>query len=458
MAKILFIYPNISGIRRIPLGISILSACLKDKGHRVELFDYTFYLKNDMDNDKREEIEIVIPVDLKSVYKKYKQTDPIEDLKSIIRKFEPDIIAISVLQDNYVLAKKLISEISIITKSFILAGGVMPTVAPEFVLKNLKVNAIMIGESEKSLLLLAEKIEMNEDPYDCPNLGYANKYGDIIINEVYPIQNLTELPFHDYELFDEEHLWRPFIGKIWKTGYFELSRGCPFNCTFCANHKINSLYGKKGRIRSRSINRLIDEIKTYKGKYDLGLISFTDENFLSLKELKTFSEQWENNINLPFMIQSRIETISREKLEYLKTAGCITISIGIESGNEAFRKKYLKRNYSNQEVINAFKLCRDVDIRSTSNNIIGFPFETETEILDTINLNRESKPESVSIATFAPYMGTELYNLSVENNLIEHDYISEKGFSMYNSDLNFSEKHKAMIEYYIRNFNKLVYS
>ena len=75
MAKILFIYPNISGIRRIPLGISILSACLKDKGHRVELFDYTFYLKNDMDNDKREEIEIVIPVDLKSVYKKYKKQE-----------------------------------------------------------------------------------------------------------------------------------------------------------------------------------------------------------------------------------------------------------------------------------------------------------------------------------------------------------------------------------------------
>ena len=100
-AKILFLYPNVSGIRRIPLGVAILSARLKQEGHIVDLFDATFYTKTDVDNDTREDLGFVLKVDMTKLHKTHITTDVRKDFIKKVKQYNPDIIAISLLQDNY---------------------------------------------------------------------------------------------------------------------------------------------------------------------------------------------------------------------------------------------------------------------------------------------------------------------------------------------------------------------
>lgn len=457
-AKILFLYPNASGIRRTPLGISILSACLKKAGHTVDLFDATFYQGTDTDNDRREELGFVQKVDMSIHYTHFESGDVREDFAKKVRSFGPDIICISLLQDNFYFTKKILHEVKEYSKAFVVAGGVMPSVAPRIVLQGLEIDAVIVGEGETAMIQLADCIAENGDPWSVPNISYIAN-GKLVQNPLAPLVPLTELPDHDYLIFSEEHPWRPFVGKSWKTGYFELTRGCPYSCTFCANKQINELYGKRGRMRSRSIAQLIQEVKRNKERYGLTLVSFCDENFLSLRlpNLEEFARRWESFIGIPFIAQTRVETITLEKLALFKRAGGVSLSIGIESGDEQFCREMLNRNYSNDSAKRAFEWCRQAGIRTTANNIIGFPCETEEHIKKTIILNRECQPDSISIAIFAPYMGCQLYNLCVENGLIGSE-IPEIEALMYESCLDFSPEHKELVRYYFENFHRLVFS
>ena len=455
-AKILFLYPNLNGIRRIPLGISILSSCLKKAGHLVELFDTTFYKQFDEENTRREKLGIVKIVDTSPYYKHVESNDVREGFIQAVKSFTPDIIGISLLQDDYHYTRHIINGIKKITDSFVIAGGVMPTLAPENVLRDLDVDAVMIGEGETAFVELVNEISSGKDPYSVSNLAYR-KNGKIKKNQLALIVPMHTLPPHDYTIFNQEHLWRPFVGEMWKTGILELTRGCPYNCTFCANPNLNALYKGRGRIRTRNIDTFIDEAANLKKTYGLNLVAFNDENFLFLKELEEFAKKWTKNIGLPFMAQTRIETIERKKLEILKDAGCVTLMIGIESGDEEYRRKMLSRKYSNDDVVRVFRECREVGIRTTANNIIGYPYETEEHIKKTIELNRLCRSESITIAIFAPYLGCDLYELCIRDGLVVEG-IPEVPIPTYKSCLKFPEEHHRMIEFYFNNFQNLVYS
>lgn len=454
--NILFVYPNINGIRRIPLGISILSACAKKAGHQVALFDATFYKKTDFENERRENLGIVKKVDLSRKYSYIPSSRLKNDFRKKIRGFNPDLIAVSFLQDEYYHAQSILSGIKKYTKAFVVAGGVMPTLAPAEVLKEIELDAVMIGEGENAFVKLAEKLAANQDPFTTPNLAYF-KNSRLRHNALSPLVDLNDLPFYDYSIFSDEHFWKPFIGHSWRTGYVELTRGCPFSCSFCANPTLNNMYQKQVRIRSKKIDRFMAEALTLKNKYKLELFAFNDENFLFVKDLKEFAVKWKRTIKLPFMIQTRVETISLEKLKLLKEAGCITISIGIESGDEQFRHAVLNRRYSNEQLKQVFADCRTVDIRSTANNMIGFPDETEEQIKQTIKLNRECSPDSLTTAIFAPYLGCTLQQKCVQKGLIAEGVLKADN-PTYKSSLNFSPAHKEMISYYFQNFQELVFS
>jgi radical SAM superfamily enzyme YgiQ (UPF0313 family) len=209
-------------------------------------------------------------------------------------------------------------------------------------------------------------------------------------------------------------------------------------------------------VRSRDVDVFMSEVKALQQKYDLELFAFNDENFLFLKDLESFVAKWKKNIDKPFMIQTRVETITKEKLLLLKDAGCITICIGIESGDEDFRRVELKRNYSNEDVLRVFRLCAEVGIRSTANNIIGYPHETEEHILSTIKLNKLCAPDSITNAIFTPYIGCELFDVCLNEKLILEE-LSANCTPFYETRLQFSQEHKDMIRFYFDNFNDFVF-
>jgi len=163
--KVLFIYPNISGARRIPLAISILSSCLKKAGYSVDVFDATFYQKKDKANDLRVKIGIFKDVDMSSVYTRVEEGDTREDFIKKVASYKPDIIAVTLLQDNYFLSQKILKGVKNYSTAFVVAGGHLPTSDPQKVLSGLDIDAVVMGEGEIAIVELADNIVNKRDPY-----------------------------------------------------------------------------------------------------------------------------------------------------------------------------------------------------------------------------------------------------------------------------------------------------
>ena len=148
MTKVLFVYPNKEGYPIIPLGISVLSGILKHYGHTVELFDITFMVPERLDHNAREKTGQVIKIDVDKYWGKGKEFNIPNELRKKIIDFQPDLIAFTIVENNYGCAKKLLKIAKNTSNAPILVGGLFPTIAPEFFIKDENVDLICIGEGE----------------------------------------------------------------------------------------------------------------------------------------------------------------------------------------------------------------------------------------------------------------------------------------------------------------------
>ena len=459
MSKVLFVYPNKEGCPMISLGISVLAGVLKYYGHKVELFDVTFMMSERLDHVAREAIGTVKKVDFEKYWGKGDNLNINEEFRKKISSFSPDLIAFSIVENNYGYAKELFKIAKEITKSPIIVGGLFPTIAPEFFIKDDNVDIICQGEGEYAILELANRLGQGKDISNISNLIIKSN-GKIIKNKFGPYYNWEPLIYQDWEIFDKRHLMKAFVGKMWKTGFFEMSRGCPFNCSYCANNIYQDIFKCLGSFhREKQIDYVIKEMEYMKNKYSLEFIFFTDENFMMIKKnrIEEFCRKFKERINLPFFIQTRAENLLDEKrLKMLKEANCATISIGVESGNEKIRREILNKNIPDYVYEKAFANCNKYHIRTTANIIIGLPFETEKDILTSANFCKKLNTESIGISIFAPYYGTKLREICVEQGFIEDKYY-ENISTNYRSILKMPQISEEKLEELYYNFNSLVY-
>ena len=108
----------------------------------------------------------------------------------------------------------------------------------------------------------------------------------------------------------------------------------------------------------------------------------------------------------------------------IEEINCDRISIGLESGNEEVRNRFLNRRMSNEVLLKAFSILERSSIPISVNNIIGFPDETREQVFDTINMNREIKADSTNAFIFMPYRGTKLREYCVEKGYLDSDAFS----------------------------------
>ena|SRR3989338_299807 len=385
--NILLIYPNINGQRQIQMGLASIAAVLKEQGHNVELFDATF----------------IIHEPFESIAAK---------LKENIDKFKPDILLIGCRSLEFDFTVKLMKEANK-SKIHTIIGGQHPTVSPEEVIKSEVVDYLCVGEGEEAICDLIKAIETKGDATKIQNI-WAKKDGHVYRNPIRPLMNdLDKLPFPDCDLFDSRH-----ISEI---GTFETSRGCPYSCTYCINDHMQHLYGGVGGYhREKSVKRAVEEITYFTKKYSYKWIFLIDETFtIKADRVKEFCKLYKERVSVPFGCMTRPEVISEEKLRWLKDAGCNMIRMGIESGNEEYRKKILDRHMSQKNIIDAFLLAKKVGIPSYSFNMVGLPNETRKDVFRTIELNRKGKVDEVQVTLFYPFKGTRLRDYSEEHNLFD---------------------------------------
>jgi len=432
--KVLFIYPNTYGMNMLPPAIALFSALLKGRGHSVDLFDSTYYQTDhgiDSDGTKVERLNVA-PFASSEKGIQMRDTDWRDDIRDKVEMFQPDLIALSTTEDMWLLGTRLLEEVEELiahNRIPIIAGGVFPTFAPEIVINHRLVDMVCIGEGENTMIDLCERLDKGQFYSDVTNLWIKQKNGEVIKNPISNPFDINDTPIIDIELFEEQRLYRPMAGKWYKMMPVETIRGCPYKCAFCNSPDQITLYNDQtdeNFFRKKSINLVYQELKYFKNNYGIEYNYFWADTFLSWnnQEFDEFCEMY-SEIKLPFWMQTRPETLTDYKIKRLAEVGLHRISFGIEHGNEAFRKKLLKRDWKNGPIIEALKIPVKYGIAFSVNNITGFPTETRDLAMDTVELNRHIESQNQNLYSFVPFHGTPLRKKCEELGLVEPDTITK---------------------------------
>jgi len=420
--RVLFIYPNTMMATLVPINISLLSSCLREKGIKVDLFDTTYYKTEEINFEmKKVQLLQIKPFSYKDKGVEFKNTDIHEDLRNKAKEFKPDLIAITSVEDTWELAKSLLRAIDDLDIP-VVAGGVFVTFSPDAVISIKEIDIVCVGEGEEALVELCQRMRDKKEIKDIKNL-WIKENGQVIKNQLRPLVDVNKLPFINYDVFEPRRLLRPMFGKIYVMAHIELDRGCPYDCTYCEAPHLRKLFEENGcgkYYRRKTPQRMKAELKSLVEKYKPDYVNFNSETFLArpLSELKEFADMYKD-IGIPFWCQTRPETVTEEKIKILRGMNCQNLQFGIEHGNEQFRSKVLNRHSTNEKMLEGFKIVEKYGIKYTVNNIIGFPEETRELVFDTINFNRKINPTTINCYIFTPYRGTRLYKYCVDNGLFD---------------------------------------
>jgi radical SAM superfamily enzyme YgiQ (UPF0313 family) len=186
------------------------------------------------------------------------------------------------------------------------------------------------------------------------------------------------------------------------------SRGCPYRCTFCL--WPDALYGH--RFRARSAVNVVDEIEEAVRVYGHDEIYFDDDTFTidrqRVLDVCRLIQERGLEQDLEWIAQCRVDTVDREMLEAMKAANCGYILFGVESGSPEMLKK-MKKGITLDQVRAAFKLTREVGIKTQAFFLFGVPGETQETVRETIDFAKELNASSTQFAIAIPHPGTALY-------------------------------------------------
>ena len=406
--KILFIYP---ARENESLAIEYLSSCLKIAGHITNL--------------------IIGYSEEKNFNKRLFQR---------IESFKPDFIGLSVMTDDYSWACKTSKFIKSNFKTPIIFGGLHPTSCPEEVISNDFVDYIVIGEGEDAIVDLVE----NPEKTNIKNV-WTKKNGKIIKNPLRPlIEDLDTIPFPDKDLYFKE---APYLRRI---AYFCMtSRGCPFSCTYCFNNSMRKLYKGCKWLRKRSINNVIEELKTMKKNLGFKRIIFGDDCLTYDKRwLEDFFKIYKKEINLPFKAIAHPTFMNKDIISILKLGGCNRIQLGVQTPVERLRKDICKRVDTNEVISNAVKEIKRQGIFVQIDHIWGLPTETVEENKKWISFYIDMKPHNISCYFLLYYPKTDMIKIGKKYGTIDDEFINKtiKGDFNFCTNIEKFKKYPEIVE------------
>ena len=335
--------------------------------------------------------------------------------KAIAKKLDTaDMVFISVTSDSFELCKKIVAFINRQRNVPILLGGIHPTVCPEACSELEGILGICLGEGEEAAGDLADCMrDGGEDYMKIMNL-WIKKDGNIFKNDLRPLTDpLDNLPVPDYGIFKNHVNFRvlPVI----------VSRGCSYNCSYCCNNTLHTLYKKKGKyLRYHSVSYSMEMIQSILVEFpDYREVEFYDDTFtLNKPWLHDFLNEF-SRLDIKFICNSRFDTLTEDTIKLLSDSGCVKLNMAVESGSPEIREKVLGRNISNEQIIDTAHLLKKHHISLHAHNMVGIPYETEEHILETVRLNRIIKPETTVVSIFNPYPKTVLADVCTKNNWID---------------------------------------
>jgi anaerobic magnesium-protoporphyrin IX monomethyl ester cyclase len=344
-----------------------------------------------------------------------------EEILTEIETHAPDVIGITCMfskkkDDFLTLARNVRHRFPGIP---LVAGGTYPSLFPEEVMETGFIDYCVIGEGERSLLDLLNAMSESRKSLDCiEGIAYIEQ-GRVTVTEKHSyIKELDKIPFPARDLITyETYLTRKSVLHglgLKRSASILTSRSCQNRCNFCSMYRIHG-----PQWRNRSPENVLDEIIHLKERYNVQDLFIMDDNFtfsrdrvMRICELIRRSKtkiRW----NTPNGIS--MNTLDKEVLSAMKAAGCRSICVAIESGDEELRNKVIGKRLTDDKIETVTKIAAEIGLFITAFYIIGMPGETEEKFEKTLQQLR-TLPLNGAAAAFAnPLPGTKLYRDCIRN-------------------------------------------
>ncbi len=368
--KIVLIYPRCisprvhwEDVQVVPMGLYTIGAVLKEAGHEV------------------------------AIWNGYNLSERPGGIKAALERERPQLVGISILNAN----RQEGVEIAAIAKrldpaTVTVLGGVGATFLWRHLLNHfVDVDFVVQGEGEVALPALIRSLETDDRPglMKIKGLAYRN-HGNIHDGgQADPLPELDSLP-DPAQYFTFQHL--------------ALSRGCPENCAFCGSPRF-----WQRRVRFHSADYFVTQIKRL---HDKGMRFFyvSDDTFTLRRSLAlaVCRKLTDLQLGITWNAICRVDSVDAELLYWMRRAGCIQISYGVESGSAEIRDRLNKR-MDPAQAAEAFRLTVAHGILARAYFIYGSPGESWETIGETVTLMDRLKPLTAIFYMLDIFPGTRLY-------------------------------------------------
>jgi len=388
--KIFFIYPNSGSQVGFNYGVAHLASVLKATGHQVRFWQLC------------EDLE------------------PLPDKNEFIARIQkeaPDLLAFSVVTNQWPYTMQLArwgrEELAIPQ----VCGGIHALLNTEEILRTGLFDYVFRGECEEAFAEFVEKYSQNEPVDTLCNLAYIRE-DRVIINPVRPLPILETLPGKDYEMMDFQKLIDAKNGWVGMIS----SRGCPYSCTYCFNHRMVAAYrqdlqcsfAELNYIRHFRVDQIIHEMKYLLDNYQRIKMFILDDDLFTFDPdyVKQFCREYKKLGDIPFVVNAHVNFFNDDIAQDLAEAHCQIVKFGVESGSPRIRDKILNRRMSNDSIVRAIQTVHRFDMHSSVFLIIGFPHETREDLYQTIRLMATARPGRFRWTYFYPFPGTKAWQIS----------------------------------------------
>jgi len=364
------------------LGLGYLATALRRNGFEVDIWDG---MKKDMTREKLEERLKRIDYKAIGVQVYTCSVEEAQETLKLVKALDPEVVRI--------------------------IGGAHVSGSSEDALNQLDADFAFRGEAELGLPKLLRRITGAEKcgNEDIHHLIWRNN-GETRMNALSPIKDVTALGLPSWDLINPNEYPNAPIGAFVKSfplATISCSRGCPHQCTYCANKLI------MGRgMRARSKESIIEELDLLYNKYGVREYQIIDDCFTSRRSLaegvcnEIIDRGWKMNITFPNGV--RVESLDEELLKLLERAGCYSIGMAIETGSQRIAD-HMKRNQNLAKIKEKVELvARVTKIRMTGFFIVGYPTEEREDILKTIKLAKELPLKRAQFTIWIPVPGSEM--------------------------------------------------
>lgn len=429
--KVLLIYPTITiygkdpsgGANMPPLGLAYIAAYLEKLGHEVKILDC-----------------LAEGTGVQKIGSGFRSGLNDAGIKKMIKSFSPGVVGIASMFSAYAKDAYRIASLvkNIDPKIPIVFGGANACALTEDILKNKDVDLCVIGEGELTFAEIVEKISLKKSYHDVKGIAYRKGQRVIFTEERELIKDLDQLPFPARHLLPMETYFKKHKNDFVyydRHTFMITSRGCPGNCIYCSIHSI-----WRHTWRARSAQNIVEEIEFLIKTYGIKEIHFVDDNLTVNKrrihEICDLLIDKKLNIKWTCPNGVAIWTLDEELLDKMKRSGCYRLTFGIESGSST-TQKFIRKNLNLDYAKRMIAYANKIGLWTLSTFIIGFPYEDEQSINETINYAISSKTDFATFYVLMPFPGTDIWEILEKEKLIsKKEFFDEIGYFLTVRGLN----------------------